>query len=81
MTAKTLKTKFSDRGLTFIPVDQEGPGTHTYEYNGKIFETWKVESRGESLGVFTFPVGTYPTRRKMSENFDPNREILKQYGY
>jgi hypothetical protein len=75
MTTKTLKKAFADRGLVFTPVNHPNYGKSIYEYRGQVFETWKVEGPNGSLGVFTFIAGSYPTRRKMSDNFDPYRTL------
>lgn len=72
-----MKTKFSKNGLSFEPTEHPEFGGVVYEYNGKKFETWKVSiTGGASIGVFTWEVGAYKTRRSLSDRFNPEREVI-----
>lgn len=70
---KALKKEFTDRGIKFSPVKHPGFDAQKYTYNGETFETWLVSTHNNVIGTFTWKVGTYPTRRAMSSNFDGYR--------
>lgn len=67
---KKVKTNFSDRGLTFNKAQEE------YFYNGVKFETWTVSAENNVIGVYTWPVDTYPSCQLLSERFDPERKVI-----